>query len=441
MVDDPEELVRYQVAFSLGEFPGPTKNPALTTLACRNAGIGWLELAIRSSLHDGTGAVLANLARDADYTAQDGGMQFLKDLAAQIGQQQRADDLAVVFRLFKEMSESERRVLPTIVTGLGAQSGSPLAAQLSEATAGRFDDFTRQLLADAVVTIQDSQQPDAQRIAGIQLLTLGSLKQFQELFTSLLDPEQPPAIQAVTIETLGIWREDTAPLLLIDRWPSLSPALRSQASEILFSRPQWISLVLDAMETQAIAVSDFQPARLQQMASHRDPDIRDRAASLEKNLSRPDRNKVLEKYRSALQLEPDPARGKVVFQKNCVACHRLEEVGHDLGPSLLTVRNRSAETILYHVLAPNREVDPKYLNYLVFTQDGRTLTGTISAETATSITLKRSGQESDTILRKDIDELRSTGLSLMPEGLEKQIDRQAMADLIDYISRAKASVE
>ena len=116
-------------------------------------------------------------------------------------------------------------------------------------------------------------------------------------------------------------------------------------------------------------------------------------------------------------------------------------MGHDLGPSLLTVRNRTAETILYHVLVPNREVDPKFLNYLVLTVDGRTLTGVITAETATSITLKRGGQDADTVLRKDIETMRSTKLSLMPEGLEKQIDHQAMADLIAYVSQAKAAAE
>ncbi|MEE3219021.1 MAG: hypothetical protein VX257_02105, partial [Planctomycetota bacterium] len=69
----------------------------------------------------------------------------------------------------------------------------------------------------------------------------------------------------------------------------------------------------------------------------------------------------------------------------------------------------------------------------VVTREGRSLTGMIVDETATSVTLKRANNESDTILRIDIDEIRSSGLSLMPEGLEKEIDRQAMADLLAYL--------
>jgi putative heme-binding domain-containing protein len=69
--------------------------------------------------------------------------------------------------------------------------------------------------------------------------------------------------------------------------------------------------------------------------------------------------------------------------------------------------------------------------------DGRQLTGIISAETATSITLRRADNATDTILRIDIDQLKSTGMSLMPEGVEKQVDQQAMADLLEFLRVAE----
>jgi putative heme-binding domain-containing protein len=112
-------------------------------------------------------------------------------------------------------------------------------------------------------------------------------------------------------------------------------------------------------------------------------------------------------------------------------------VGHEIGPNLATLQTRGADTILLNVLDPNREVNPQYVNYLVTTRDGRTFTGMIAAETATSVTLKRGDDQSDTILRIDIEQMRSTGLSLMPEGLEQQIDRQGMADLLAYLMSLK----
>jgi hypothetical protein len=41
------------------------------------------------------------------------------------------------------------------------------------------------------------------------------------------------------------------------------------------------------------------------------------------------------------------------------------------------------------------------------------------------------------VLRDDIETLRSSGLSIMPEGLEKNLDRQAVADLIAYLLSIK----
>jgi len=74
---------------------------------------------------------------------------------------------------------------------------------------------------------------------------------------------------------------------------------------------------------------------------------------------------------------------------------------------------------------------------LLVTKSGRSLTGIITAETANSITIRQADSTSETVLRIEIEELQSTGLSFMPEGLEKQIDVPAMADLLAYLKSTK----
>jgi putative heme-binding domain-containing protein len=69
-------------------------------------------------------------------------------------------------------------------------------------------------------------------------------------------------------------------------------------------------------------------------------------------------------------------------------------------------------------------------------KQGRSFTGLIASQTATSITLKRENAAGDTILRNDIDELTSTGKSMMPEGLEKNVSKQEMADLLVFLKDA-----
>jgi putative heme-binding domain-containing protein len=132
-------------------------------------------------------------------------------------------------------------------------------------------------------------------------------------------------------------------------------------------------------------------------------------------------------------MEGDIARGQKVFQKICANCHQLQGQGFAIGPNLAAMRNRGPEAILSNVLVPNAEVNPQFINYVVTTKDGRAFSGMIAEESAASITLQRAENVRDTILRIDIDQLRSTGMSLMPEGVEKDIDVQGMADLLTYL--------
>jgi putative membrane-bound dehydrogenase-like protein len=146
-----------------------------------------------------------------------------------------------------------------------------------------------------------------------------------------------------------------------------------------------------------------------------------------------DRKKVVESYRGALEKKGDAVQGREIYRKVCIGCHRSGKEGNDVGPDLSTVKQKTPEELLIAILDPNREVAPQYVAVRILTTSGLVLDGLIAAETATSVTLKRQGGEVDTILKVRIEkQLRST-LSLMPEGLEKVIDAQQLADLIQFI--------
>jgi putative heme-binding domain-containing protein len=86
-----------------------------------------------------------------------------------------------------------------------------------------------------------------------------------------------------------------------------------------------------------------------------------------------------------------------------------------------------------NILDPNRVVDSNYFSYTVVTTLGKVVTGLMTSETSNSVTVKQQEGKSATILRRDIERLQSNGVSLMPAGLEKNINVQQMADLISFI--------
>jgi putative heme-binding domain-containing protein len=151
----------------------------------------------------------------------------------------------------------------------------------------------------------------------------------------------------------------------------------------------------------------------------------------------PRRQEVVSAYQPALARPGDRDRGKALFKTHCSTCHRLDNVGQQVGADLSAIRDRGLDSVLLNILDPNREVKPQYQSYVLVTSSGRILTGMIVAETANSVTLRKPDGGEETVLRLEIDELKSTGLSFMPEGLEKQVDVAAMADLLAYLNSIK----
>jgi putative heme-binding domain-containing protein len=227
-------------------------------------------------------------------------------------------------------------------------------------------------------------------------------------------------------------RADVAPLLL-KSWRAYTPAMRREVTEALLRDPARIKSLLKAVEAGRVRPGDIDVQRARQLLNHRVPEIRKLAQALLHDSLPADRRKVLETYRAALKLKGDPKRGREVFRKHCATCHRVAGIGVDVGPDIADTRTRTPEALLVDILNPNAAIDSNYVNYTVVTRSGKTLTGMIATETAASITLKRAENQTETVLRQDIEEIQSSGVSLMPEGLEQNIPLQDMADLIDFL--------
>ncbi|MFO0918928.1 MAG: c-type cytochrome [Planctomycetaceae bacterium] len=114
---------------------------------------------------------------------------------------------------------------------------------------------------------------------------------------------------------------------------------------------------------------------------------------------------MLAQYVSAARMDGDLKNGRVVFEKNCATCHRVDGTGVNVGPDVGDNYNRTPQALLLAILDPNRAVDNNYFGYTVTTHDGRVLTGIITTETTSSITLKQP-EEIEVVLREDIDELK-----------------------------------
>jgi putative heme-binding domain-containing protein len=256
------------------------------------------------------------------------------------------------------------------------------------------------------------------------------------LLARLLTPAEPHEVQEAAATALGNLRSEEVTPVLLEHWRGATGQTRNVLLTTFFSGQKRLPALLNAIQAGKIQAWALGPARTRQLLQHTDPEIKKQAQAI---LSDPesDRKTIYDKYLPAITSTGTADRGRKVYEANCAECHKVGDVGQELGPDLRSVAKRYKETLLADILMPNQNIEGGYEEYLLQTNDGRDITGILAKETATTLTLRRRKGDEDVILRSNVKSLRSLSLSPMPEDLEKSITVDQMADLIAYIKSLK----
>ena len=250
----------------------------------------------------------------------------------------------------------------------------------------------------------------------------------------LLVPQTDREVQSAAVAALGRLADPRVPELLLRGWKGYGPALRSQVLDAFISRNDaHPCFSLMRSRTRRFSPAELDAQRRQRLLDHKQARIKNRAAKVLVGAIAVDRQKVIDDFEAALKLEGSRERGVKVFTKTCATCHRLGDVGHVVGPDLASVGDKSPMGLLIAILDPNRVVEAHYVNYRADLKNGLSFNGVLATETGTSITLLEPDGKERIVLRTDLEELVSTGKSLMPEGLEKDLKPQDIADVIAFI--------
>ncbi len=275
---------------------------------------------------------------------------------------------------------------------------------------------------------------DATRLAAIQLMQYSRDASVIPPLSALLTARESPAVQTAVLTSLSRMPGSQAVTDMLNVQRSISPELQSRLLDVVLEHPEGARLLLERLEQGTLTIAELTPVHRQRLQLHPDEGIRERSASLLAGASA-SRQELIEYFRASLELDGNVEHGRELFRKTCSACHRVEENGHAVGPDLSALRDRSWLALLIAVLDPNHSVEAKYLVFSAADLDGRIHSGFIESETANSVTLLAAESKRVTLLRQDLDLLVNTGKSAMPEGLEKDLTTQDMADLLSYVEQ------
>jgi len=437
LASDPDPKVQLQLAFSLGQSTEPAAGEVLAKLLNQNNGDPFLAAAVLSS-------ALPHLGQLAESAAPASRSNLLPMVLAAGDREGLARLLAPAFEFNNEGPET---TAPLRWSWFGEFLDDALARQISldalQTTAP--NDPLSQLLAqsgrlftEATARLKDDAAPLPDRLAAAALLArhapnrVASLAFLREQLQAGLHEESWPNILSTTAATGAPGLPDQ----LLSVWPQLSPMQRALALDALLSRPAWTTGLLDAFSAGKLRPAEIDATRRMRLLNHPDKATKEKSAALFNIAASSGRTEVRARYQPALTLDGDPEKGRLVYQKTCAACHQHGTEGLAVGPRLETVADHPAEKILTNIIDPNLDIQPGYHAYSAILKGGGQLFGLLAGESAASLTFKTLDAKTHAVRRDEIASLQSTGISLMPEGLEAAITIEEMADLIAFL-RAK----
>ncbi len=454
MTSDEDPRVRFQLILTLGLIP--RNDRVLARLIPEHADDPWFRSALLCSV-GGSGMRVFNrlLTRHRQFFREpsEGRQDFLSQLSSIIGAGRNSDEMSLFLMAINDTPllrpvEWRTAALSGLAQGLAIDGSRgvriPSAGRImmklvndrSEEVADAAREaaqyfalpaFIRKSLAEA----DDSDLAIEKRVRAATALRGGSYSQVDLVLAKILTTPTPQEVQSAAVDTLSGFDDAGVSETLLAGWSGYGAPVRERVAQAMMRKKEWAQALLAAVEAGTVPAPSIDAVSKIRLTQYPDAEVQERAkALLAAEVS--ERSTVVEEYQDTLALAGNIDHGKQVFEDQCAKCHRRQAERGRIGPDLSGVNNKTRDELLLNILDPSYDIQPSYANYIIVDTNGRIYDGLLAGETAEAVRL-RGEYEDVTILRKNLAEMRTSTVSLMPDGLEEDMSRQDMADVIEYL--------
>jgi putative membrane-bound dehydrogenase-like protein len=457
---DPSGLVRLSLASGLQRLPLESRVPLAGALMSRaeDANDHNLPLIVWYGLMPVAEAMPEQAARLAIESTWPKTQRFLaRRVASLIEQDQAAVDLLVA-SCISAPEETRWNLLSGIADGLQGFPRAPEPANW-------------QALVEAVnhpVQIaRDQRLPDLRLLVGELSIVFGDGRAMQEIASLVADEQADISLRRSALETLvatdspgleslygsllkdarlnaiaakGLARssDDRVAEMLIENYYRIRSPQRPSIIALLSTRVGFAHQLLDAVSGGRIPLKHLSAYDVRQMMALGDQGVVEKAVEVWGDIRQSDE----EKRAKIVQLKGllaesndesgEPSRGRQLFQQRCALCHRLFGSGNAIGPDLTGANRSNWDYLLDNIVDPSGVVSKDYRMSLIQLADGRLLSGLILTRTPQTVELQTQTDRL-TLPVEDIEEIRLTTLSPMPDGLLDDLSDQQLRDLFAYL--------
>ncbi|MEX2176778.1 MAG: hypothetical protein WD872_20595 [Pirellulaceae bacterium] len=357
--------------------------------------------------------------------------ECLRTLAAKI--RSGEVDAATTGQLKQRLAQPLGKLLAPDAQAPLAGDAALLAALWQDAAALK----TVRLLAE------DAQAATDQRQLALQTLVFAKDAAALPIAATILKSTAPDAapLQRAALAALSPADEPAVADVVLSAYPALGPEIQPLAIELLTQRASWSKRLVAQIAANKIPASALNVNQVRKLTSLGDDELTKEVARHWGTIREgrdPAREQLIVQMRSLLAKTPgDPHRGIVVFTKLCGQCHKLHGQGQEVGPDITANGRASFDQLLSNVFDPSLVIGASYQARLIRTADGRVLAGLLVEDSEQRVVLKVQGGKLETVARDDVEAMKVSELSLMPEGIEKQLQSQEIADLFAFLTLDK----
>ncbi len=195
--------------------------------------------------------------------------------------------------------------------------------------------------------------------------------------------------------------------------------------------------IVKAVERKELSDKDVSLEQVRRLLDHNDETLQQRVTKIwgkvQPQTELQKRGRITAISQFLRRARGDVGRGAELFKKMCANCHQLHGKGTKIGPDLTGAERKDTLKLIRNIVDPSAEIRPQFIAHIAETSSGRVTTGLLAESTDETITLLDTKNKRVVLRRSDVEALKESTVSLMPEKLLAQLTDQQIRDLFAYI--------
>lgn len=291
--------------------------------------------------------------------------------------------------------------------------------------------------APALKQIDDTSRPVQERVDIIQALGETRTMAAVEPLLRLAGQADSEAIKAAALAALAYFDDERIAIEVRSVYGRLPPATKPRVVDLLCGRPAWAAHLLAAIEQKQIDPKEVTLDQVRRLLEHDDEKLRGLITrtwgSIQPQTPLQKQGRISAVTQLMYRAKGDPARGLKIYEKSCANCHKLHGKGTVVGPDLTGAERKDRLKLIRNIIDPNSEIRPQYISHVAVTNSGRVISGLLAESNENSVTLLDAKNKRTVLNRADLEELRESPVSLMPEKLLDELSDQQIRDLMSWL--------